>query len=148
MCDEAKEIFDSLMNERPDKFKKIMDDLKMKTEDEVVALVNDVFQVLNDPKEQASAEVCFIISVMGHFLIRYFCRCLMQVLTPEGLALRHKSIPQSFCRHYMDHQEHFSLKKLIQNHIEGTNSRYAIRILLTKLKHAIIIIIITKIGRF
>ena len=129
MCDEAEEIFDSLMNEKPDKLKTIMDDLEMKTEDEVITLVNGVFQVLNDPNEQASGEVCLIITVMSHFLIRYFCRCLMQVLTPEGLALRHESIPQSFCKHYMDHQEHFSLKKLIQNHIEGMNSRYAIQIL-------------------
>jgi tryptophan 2,3-dioxygenase len=37
----------------------------------------------------------------------------MQVVAPEGLAMYHRSIPASFSKYYMDHQEHFSLKELL-----------------------------------
>ena len=86
-------------------------------------LVNDALQVLSNNSLEALPEVYLIISVMVHFLIRYFCKHLMQVLTPEGLALHHKELPPSFSKHYMDHQEHFSLKGLILNHLEKRSQR-------------------------
>ena len=100
----------------------------MKEVNRIIMLINDVFEVLYEPKKETLPEVYLIISVMVHFLTRYFCKCLMQVLTPEGLALHHKSIPQSFCKHYMDQQEHFSLKFLLSNHIKKMNQRYNITI--------------------
>ena len=121
--EEAEEIFESLKQEGSDKFKRIINDLRKKPVNEITMRINDVFDVLYNPKKEALPVVNLIIIVMVHFLIRYFCKCLMQVLTPEGLALHHKSIPQSFCKFYMDQQEHFSLKSLISNHIKKMNQR-------------------------
>lgn len=89
-----------------------------KNPEDVLILVNDAFKILYDPKIPAVPGTYVIISIISRWLTRYYCRRLMQILTPEGLAVHFSKIPASLRKCYIYHQEHFSLKFLIERHQE------------------------------
>lgn len=83
---------------------------------DVVEVVNDAFRILYDPHTEALPDTYLIFSIISHWMSRYFCRRLMQVLTPEGLAVHFNQISSSLRKCYVEDQEHFSLKALIEKH--------------------------------
>lgn len=113
--EEAQEIFKELGKEGSNALKRIINDLKAENvkKQDIIILVDDALQVLNNPKMEALPEVYLMISVIVHWLTKYSCKRLIQVLAPEGLAVYHRSIPASLSKYYMDYQEHFSLKELL-----------------------------------
>lgn len=62
-----------------------------------------------------------IISILQQWLVRYFVKRLMQLMTPEALILNQKKIPHSYLVNYVSYQTHFSLKELIKESLEATN---------------------------
>lgn len=84
--------------------------------EDVLILVNDAFKILYDPQIPAVPGTYVIISIICRWLTRYFCRRLMQILTPEGLAVHFSKIPASLRKCYVYHQEHFCLNLLIEQH--------------------------------
>ena len=89
--------------------------------------VNEALQVLHtapDPNEEGvasqhemSQEACLVVSVLQQWLIRYLCKTLMQLMTPEAICLHRKKIPASLIDNYLTHHQHFSLKKLLEHHL-------------------------------
>ncbi len=88
--------------------------------------VNEAIQVLHtapDPNEEGvasyemSQEACLVVSILQQWLIRYLCKTLMQLMTPEAICLHRKKIPGSLIDNYLTHQQHFSLKKLLEHHL-------------------------------
>ena len=59
-----------------------------------------------------------IQSLLVQWLVRYFCKALMQLMTPEALVLHERQIPASYIHNYLTYQKHFSLKDLIQQQLD------------------------------
>lgn len=57
-----------------------------------------------------------VISIFFQWLTRYFCKCLMQLMTSEALTVHHLNIPRPYIWSYLHEQHHFSLKDLIEKH--------------------------------
>ena len=57
-------------------------------------------------------------SLLVQWLVRYFCKALMQLMTPEALILHERQIPASYIHNYLTFQKHFSLKDLIQQQLD------------------------------
>ena len=84
----------------------------------------------------ASVEACMVIALIAQWLVRFMCKKLMQLMTPEAAILKRKyatnlyyivcivyvlccrSIPTSYLKIYLNFQCHFSLKELITKHIQ------------------------------
>ena len=60
-------------------------------------------------------DACLMISILQQWLIRYLCKRIMQILTPEGMAVHYRKVPRSYREVYFKQQEHFSLKNLVAN---------------------------------
>ena len=61
-----------------------------------------------------------IQSLFVQWLVRDFCKALMQLMTPEALVLHEHQIPASYIHNYLTYQKHFSLKDLIQQQLDRT----------------------------
>ena len=59
-----------------------------------------------------------IWSLLVQWLVRHFCKVLMQLMTPEALVLHGRQIPASYIHNYLTFQKHFSLKDLIQQQLD------------------------------
>ena len=85
----------------------------------VVQAVIEAIDTLHTASElngytEVSNEASLVISLLQQWLVRYFCMKLMQLMTPEALILNRNKIPLFYLVNYLTHQNHFSLKKLIQ----------------------------------
>ena len=73
--------------------------------------------------QEMSQEACIVVSILQQWLIRHFCKTLMQLITPEAICLHRKKIPASLIDNYLTNQQHFSLKKLIKHHLLALETR-------------------------
>ena len=72
-----------------------------------------------------------IWSLLVQWLVRYLCKEVMQLMTPEALVLHERQIPASYIRNYLTYQKHFSLKDLIQQQLDKIavqGKRYVLRV--------------------
>ena len=92
----------------------------------------------------ASDGACMVTAVIAQWLLRFMCKKLMQLLTPESAILNRKyviyilysccicycfvcrCIPISYLETYLNYQTHFSLKELIQKKTEMLNQWYIV----------------------
>ena len=63
-------------------------------------------------------DIALIFRLLVQWFIHHLCKALMQLMTPEALALLHRRIPETYVRNYLVIQEHFSLKKFLSNYCE------------------------------
>ena len=68
-------------------------------------------------------DVGLIFRLLVQWLVHHLCKALMQLMTPEALALLHKRIPDAYVRSYLVVQEHFSLKTLLSHYYELLQTR-------------------------
>ena len=99
---------------------------QIENNEDVVAVRNAIDEALHilyhapGPQEDAMIysdvyiESCMIISVLVQWLVRYFCKRLMQLMTPEALVYHNEEIPRSFQKHYLKFQQHFSIEELVE----------------------------------
>lgn len=101
-------------------FKEVMQQL-----DQAIATkaVNEAIEVLLtaiNPEDNGhlrlSSEGCLVVSLLQQWLVRYFCKKLMQLMTPEAVVLHRNKIPSSYLVNYFIYQKHFSLKELISRY--------------------------------
>ena len=57
-------------------------------------------------------------SLLVQWLVRQFCKQLIQLITPEALVLHEEQIPAPYIHCYLSYQKHFSLKGLIQQQLD------------------------------
>ena len=72
-----------------------------------------------------------IWSLLVQWLVRYLCKEVMQLMTPEALVLHERQIPALYIRNYLTYQKHFSLKDLIQQQLDKIavqGKRYVLRV--------------------
>ena len=67
---------------------------------------------------QFTDDIGLIFRLLVQWFIHYLCKSLMQLMTPEALALLHKRIPDAYPWSYLVLQEHFSLKCLLSHYCE------------------------------
>ena len=63
-------------------------------------------------------DIGLIFRLLVQWFIHHLCKSLMQLMTPEALALLYKRIPDAYSRSYLVLQEHFSLKCLLSHYCE------------------------------
>lgn len=107
--------------ERDEQFKRL---IETRDKCDIVSGINEAFQMLFEaasPEDQHTVEIfpdaCLIISIIQQWLIRYLCKRLLQILTPEGMAVNYRKIPRSYREVYFKHQEHFNLKNLVMKQL-------------------------------
>ena len=61
---------------------------------------------------------CLVIAVIVQWLVQYVTKRLMHLLTPEALVVNARHMPNVLIKSYFEFQEHFSLKILINSHLE------------------------------
>lgn len=59
-------------------------------------------------------DACLVIFIMVQWLLCYLCKRLLQLLTPEALIVHLNQIPKYYVQSYLQLQEHFSLKSLVE----------------------------------
>ena len=89
--------------------------------DEAFSKLFDLQKSADDKIPNLSLGAAAIICVLQQWLIRYLCKTLMQLLTPEALIYHRKKIPSSYVESYLNHQHHFSLLDLIKQHCKLQN---------------------------
>ena len=90
----------------------------------------------------ASDGACMVTALIAQWLVRFMCKKLMQLMTPEAAILKRKyvkyslfnllmyllfrSIPISYLETYLNFQTHFNIKELIAKHVHMLNTRYIV----------------------
>ena len=111
--------------EKDDQFKRL---IETRDKPDIISSINEAFQMLFDaasPDEEYMVEIfpdaCLMISLIQQWLIRYMCKRLLQILTPEGMAVNYRKIPYVYREVYFKQQEHFSLKNLVMKQLKSTS---------------------------
>ena len=87
---------------------------------DIYKAVMEAFDALHDPraktniKQDVSINSLLVVSVVTQLLVRFICKRLMQLMTSDSLCAYHRSIPKSYIQAYLNSQNHFSLKKLVE----------------------------------
>lgn len=83
---------------------------------------DEALHILNNAQHHETPTIsvgaCFIISLTLQWMVRHLCKTLLQVMTPEAIVLLDQKIPSTYLTHYLNHQEHFDLKELINQHYQ------------------------------
>ena len=66
-----------------------------------------------DKSQSPDDNTSFVTAVLLQWLVTYFCKKLMQLMTPEALLNNHRKIPSHYISAYLNHQNHFSLKEVV-----------------------------------
>ena len=116
---DAEHLFPLIQNDAA--FDGILPSLTIDSAHQAVTEAMHVLHTAPGPNEgvaprEMSQEACLVVSILQHWLIRHLCKRLMQLMTPEAVSLHRKQIPASLIDNYLSHQQHFSLKKLIDHH--------------------------------
>jgi len=103
---------------------------KKLNQEEIQRAVYEALHKLYDPNCLAQEEditdvslgASVVICILQQWFIRYLCRSVMKLMTPEALIYHRMKIPSSYLEDYLIHQHHFNLKDLISSHIKLLNS--------------------------
>ena len=119
--EDADHIFKLVL--RDSEFKGVMAKI---TRENVAAVINEALHVLHNSPDpsvvnaplEIHGSACIVIAVLMQWLVCYLCKRLMQLMTPEALAVHCQAIPNLYVRNYLKFQEHFNLKELVERHLE------------------------------
>lgn len=111
MQSDANELFDSILDEDLE-FRQIFPQIDRGN---ALSVVDEALHVLfhgpHPNEKDASIEIyvdaCLVISLLLHWLVRYLCRRLIQLL-------HFYKVPNVYVQSYLKLQEHFSLKNLLE----------------------------------
>ena len=118
-CDAA-HLFDLVLSSNPE-FEGVMRTEMNDTETAritVQSALDTLARVHGDSTYAVPPVIQLIWSLLVQWLVRHFCKALMQLMTPEALVLHERQIPASYIHNYLIFQKHFSLKDLIQQQID------------------------------
>ena len=71
----------------------------------------------NNSNVGLSTEGCAMVTMAIQWLIRHMCKRLMQLMTPEAITIHRMHIHTSYLISYLRRHSHFSLKVLINDHL-------------------------------
>ena len=88
----------------------------------VATLIDEALHVLHHGPNPNNTERPFeiytdalmIVAVLTQWIVNYLCKQLLQLMTPEALAVHCEKVPTVYLENYLKFQEHFSLKELVE----------------------------------
>ena len=134
-CTQEEFDWDSQSLYRMIRFNPLFDEYITALEDHsVMSALQEALGVLNSKQSYdcptLSVGACLMISLILQWTVRHLCKALMQVMTPEAMVTFHRKIPSSYVTNYLEHQEHFSLEKLIDRQYKTIqDKRYVFHIM-------------------
>lgn len=90
--------------------------------------VVEAFDCLHDPHSEAnihqnvSINALLVISAVTQLLVRLLCKRVMQLMTSDSLCVHHRRVPTSYIQSYLNYQNHFSLKSLVEARLQFIKS--------------------------
>ncbi len=87
---------------------------------DIYSAIIEAFDALHNPRAEAnihqdiSINALLVISAVTQFLVRLLCKRVMQLMTSDALCVHHRRVPTSYIQTYLNHQNHFSLKSLVE----------------------------------
>lgn len=87
---------------------------------DIYSAVMEAFDDLHHPHperdihQDVSINALLVVSAVTQILVRSLCKRLMQLMTSDSMCLHHRKVPASYIQNYLNNQNHFSLKKLIE----------------------------------
>ncbi len=119
--EEAEHIFQVVDGDKD--FKGIVSHLS--TED-IIPIVGEALHALHfsagpqdrEPPSEIHIDSCMVITALLQWLVGFMSKKMLQLLTPEALIVHCKKIPRPYVKHYLQTQEHFSLRKLVESHLK------------------------------
>ena len=120
-CD-AEHLFSLVLSSNPD-FKGVMGTEMKDPVSARVAVISALDTLLRGHTDSTYAAYAvapatqLIRSLLIQWLVRHFCKRLMQLMSPEALVLHERQIPASYIHNYLTYQKHFSLKDLIKQQL-------------------------------
>ncbi len=96
------------------------------SKDDIIPIVGEALHVLHysagpkdpEPPSEIHVDSCMVLAVLLQWLVRYMSKKILQLLTPEALVVHCKEIPSPYLKHYLQVQEHFSLRGLVEKHLD------------------------------
>ena len=92
------------------------------TED-IYKAVMEAFEKLHDPNaelnihQDVSINALMVISAVTQLLVRLLCKRVMQLMTSDALCVHHRAVPTPYIQSYLNFQNHFSLKSLVETRL-------------------------------
>ena len=87
----------------------------------IAVVIDEALDVLHQPTDADNLEVhtdaLMVIAVLMQWFVSYLCKKLMQLVPPEAIPVHCSGIPTMYIRNYLEFQEHFSLKELVQRQL-------------------------------
>ena len=91
------------------------------THENIAVVIDEALDILHQPTDADNLEVhtdaLMVIAVLLQWLVSYLCKKLMQLVPPEAIPVHCGGIPTMYIRNYLEFQEHFSLKELIDRQL-------------------------------
>ena len=92
----------------------------------IPALIDEALHVLHYGPEPGDKDTPFyiytdalmVIAVLMQWLVSYLCTQLMQLMTPEAVAVHCNHIPTAYIQKYLKVQQHFNLTDLVENQLK------------------------------
>ena len=86
----------------------------------VTSVVSNAMDMLQSKSFLKECDQCvlLVLCLFVQWLVWYICKCLMQLMTPEALVLHRKLIPPALVHNYINYQEHFSLRNLLEMQLQ------------------------------
>ena len=117
MHSDADQLFDAILRDK--EFSQLISQIN---HGNALAVVDEALHVLfhgphpnnKDALIAIYEDACLVISLMVQWLVSYLCKRLMQLLTPEAFIVHLSKIPKYYRESYLQLQEHFSLKNLVE----------------------------------
>ena len=117
MQSDADQLFDAILRDK--EFSQLISQIN---HGNALAVVDEALHVLfhgphpnnTDALIAIYEDACLVISLMVQWLVSYLCKRLMQLLTPEAFIVHLSQIPKYYRESYLQLQEHFSLKNLVE----------------------------------
>lgn len=117
MQSDADQLFDAILRDK--EFSQLISQIN---HGNALAVVDEALHVLfhgphpnnMDALIAIYEDACLVISLMVQWLVSYLCKRLMQLLTPEAFIVHLSQIPKYYRESYLQLQEHFSLKNLVE----------------------------------
>ena len=87
---------------------------------DIYKAIVEAFDALHDPHaerniyQDVSINALMVVSMVTQFLVRMLCKKVMQLMTSDALCVHHRRVPTSYIQTYLNHQDHFNLKSLLE----------------------------------
>lgn len=117
---DVESVFDLVLQDPT--FKGLMQDLNHTTAAQVIPEAINVLHSGQRGYLVVSSEAYLIIALIQQWLVRYLCKQLMQLMTPEALILHRNKMPSSYLENYINFQTHFSMQNLIIEYLDALES--------------------------